>query len=46
MIVRRMLAQTDLESQSMAATKVSDPSASLLKGKPVAESILAHVIYL
>jgi len=50
MIVTRvicMLAQTNLESQSMAATEASDsPCFSLEMQIIVAASILAYVIYL
>jgi hypothetical protein len=46
-IVTRMLAQTNLESQSMAATEASDsPCFSLEMQIIVAACILAYVIYL
>jgi hypothetical protein len=45
--VTRMLAQTNLESQSMAATEASDsPCFSLEMQAFIAEGILAYVIYL
>jgi hypothetical protein len=47
MHVIRMLAQTNLESQSMAATEALDSHCFSLEMQAiVAESILAYVIYL